>query len=401
MLIQSNVRWIGVASLMLFAIAVNKGRAQTPTERQPETARPAASSSVEANPASTEALDVTQDIWNLLNSVSDRVDTAITRATDARDRATEARDHAGEMVDNMHDGVQNLTGEMRARIQDGVDALQQALLDELAGATDFTNGPNSCSAECEAFRSDIITLLTSIQDISNALLSIAGINGQADFSGEVSFLNSLSGKVLYPLYRVFQTLPVLNQDFLTSMSEVAAGLEEVAPYLADTVVARGTTVDVCEVLAQNDQLVERIITVATNIDKVGKGSQMAGAVVKAIGKSKFAARVGIWGWAGFSYTSGLLERIGEHLESLGNRLEPIAEKLERKLQYCVLKVNEEEIISAVDANHNEVSQSQQAILAAVTALQAAHGNGADLNSDGIVDLADYSMFQNLFGSTVP
>jgi len=329
------------------------------------------------------------------------VDTAISRATEARDRATEARNNAGEMVDNMHDGVQNLTGEMRARIQDAVEALQQAVLDELAGATDFTNGTNSCSAECEAFRGDIITLLTSIQDISNALLAIAGINGQADFSGEINFLESLSGKALYPLYRVFQTLPVLDEDFLTSMSEIAAGLEEIAPYLEDTVVARGVSVDVCALLAQNDVLVERIITVAKNIDKVGKGSKLAGAVLTAIGKTKIAARVGIWGWAGVSYTSGLLERIGDHLESLGARLEPIAEKLERKLQYCVLKVNEEEIIGAVDANHEQVVQSQQAILEAVRALQAAHGNGADLNGDGIVDLADYSMFQNLFGSTGP
>lgn len=398
---QLKVRSVGVASLVMFCIAVGNVRAQAPTPARPKAAETAASSKEVVNTAPVQALDTTQDIWDLLNSVSDRVDTAITRATDARDRATEARDQAGEMVTNMNDGLQNLTGEMRSRIQDAVDALQQATLDELAGATDFTNGPNSCSAECENFRSDIVTLLTSIQDISNALLNIAGISGQADLSNEVSFLQSLSGKALYPLYRVFQTLPILNDDFLTSMSEIAGNLEEIAPYLNDTIMAGGQPVDVCEFLSQNDTQVEHIILVAKNIEKVGKGSQMAGAVVDAVGKSKFAARVGIWGWAGFSYTSGLLERIGEHLESMGNRLEPIAEKVERKLQYCVLKVNQEEIAGAVDTNHEQVVESQQAILDAVHSLQAAQNNSADFNGDGIVDLADYAKFQNLFGSTSP
>jgi len=337
-------------------------------------------------------------IWALLNSVSNRVDTTIDRATVAKDRATEVAADAGEMVDNMHDGASNLTGEMRERMQDAVAALQQAVIDELAGATDFTGGPNSCSVECEAFRSDIVTLLSGIQDISNALLGMAGINGQADFSREIDFVDSLSGRALFPFYRVIQTLPVLDDDFLNSISEIAAGLEEIAPYLEDTVGARGAPLDVCRLLADNDTLLERIITIATNIDKVGKGLKMAGAVLNAIGKSKIGGRGGVWGWAGVKYTSGLLERFGGHLESLANRLEPIAKKLEKKLQYCVLKVNEEDIIQAIDDKHAQFMKTDQAILDVLEALQAQE-NGADLNDDGAVDLEDYSLFFSAFGST--
>jgi hypothetical protein len=302
------------------------------------------------------------------------------------------------MVDNMHDGLQNLTGDMRDRIDDAVAELQQALLDELAGATDFTNGPNSCSLECEAFRDDLITLLTSIQDIANALLTLAGITGQSDFSAEIGFVETLGGKALYPLYRVLGTLPVLDDDFLASIGQVAGNLSEVAPYIDDAA-ARGAAVDTCRLLADNDKLVEHVLSLAKNIDKVGKGSKMAGAVLSAVGKRKINGRVGVWGWAGVSYSGGLLERFGKHLESLGGHLTPIADKVEKKLQYCVLKVNEEIIIEAVDANHSEVTQSQQAILDAVKALQAAKENGADLNGSGVVDLADYALFQNRFGST--
>jgi len=338
-------------------------------------------------------------IWALLNGVSNRVDTTITSATAARDRATEASDQTGEMVNNMHDGLQNVTGEMRARIQDGVDALQQAVLDELAGATDFTNGPNSCSAECDAFRGDIITLLTGIQDINNAVLAMSGVSGQADFSPEIDFIESLPGKALFPLYRVLQTLPVLDGGFMTSMGEVAADLEEIAPYIEETVGARRTPLDVCRLLADNDALLEHLITVATNIDKVGKGSKMAGAVLDAIGKTKIAGRGGVWGWAGIKYTSGLLERLGKLLESLADRLEPIADKLEKKLRYCVLKVHEEDLLGTLDADHVQFMNTDAAILDAVRALQAAHGNGADLNNDGAVDLADYSLFLSAFGSS--
>lgn len=337
-------------------------------------------------------------ILTLLNSVSNRVDTMITSATDARDRATEAGDHTSEMVGNMHDGLQNLTDEMRSRIQDGVQTLQQAVLDELAGATDFTNGPNSCSAECEAFRSDVVTLLTNVQDISNALLANSGVTGEADLSAEIDLINSLSGKALFPLYRVLQTLPILDDDFLSSISEIAADLVEVAPYLEDAVTARGTPVDVCTALAGNDALLEHLIFLASNIDKVGKGSEMAGAVLNAIGKTKISGRAGVWGWAGIKYTSALLERLGKHLESLGERLEPIAEKLETKLRYCVLKVGEEDLVTTLDADHEQFMTNDAEILNTLKALQAAYGNAADLNDDGAVNLQDYALFRNAFGS---
>ncbi len=395
MLIQSRVGSIGVASLVLSSIVANHVWAQTLTEPRSETAEPSAAAPVEAHPASSlTTADVTDDIWNLLNSVSDRVDTTLSRAEAARDRATEARDNAVEMVDNMQDGLQNLTGEMRERIQDAVEALQQAVLEELAGATDFTNGPNSCSPECESFRDDVITLLTSMQDISNALLAMSGINGQADFSAEIAFIESLSGKALYPLYRVLQTLPVLDEDFLTSMSQIADNLNEVAPYIEGTVVARGAPLDVCRVLADNDKLLGRITLVVGNIGKVGNGSKLAGSVLNAIGKTKFAARAGVWGFAGITYTSGLLERLGKHIESLGEWLSPIAEKVEKKLQYCVLKVNEEDIIEAVDANHQQFMQTDQAILDVLKAIPPR--NGADLNNDQIVDLLDFSLFRVAF-----
>lgn len=332
-------------------------------------------------------------ILDLLNDVSNRVDTTINRATEARDVATEARDQGVEVVSNMNDGLQHLTGEMRARIEDAVAALQQAVLDELAGATNFTNGPNSCSAECESFRSALILLLTSIQEISNTFLSDAGLGGQADFSAEMDFIEALSGKALYPLYRVLLTLPVLDDDFLLSMSEVADQLIEVAPYINDAVQVVGA-IDVCRTLADNDVLVERLISVAKNIDKVGKGATLAGSVLKSVGKTKIAARVGLWGWAGINYTGGLLERFGGHLKSLGQRLTPIADKLERKLQYCVLKVNGDDVIDAVEVNHQEFMLTDQAILNMLNAIP--HGHSADLNDDQLVDLLDYLEFQAAF-----
>jgi len=325
------------------------------------------------------------------------VDAAIARCQAARDRATEARDSAGEMVNNLHDGLQNLTGEMRERIHDAVETLQQAVLDELAGATDFTNGPNSCSPECDAFRADLVTLLTSVQDITSALLSISGINREADLSSEIDFVESLSGKVLYPLYRVLQTLPILDEDFLASISQVANNLIELAPYLEDTPAV--AAVDVCRLLADNVELAEHILSVVKNIDKVGKGTKMAGSVLNALGKTKIAARAGIWGWAGANYVSGVLERFGEHVESLGKRLEPIAEKVEKKLKYCVLKVNEEDIIDSVAAKHQEFMQNDQAILAVLKAIP--RPNPADLDGNGVVDLADYALFLNTLAPTAP
>ncbi len=350
----------------------------------------------ECNPALC-PLNIDNCVWNLLNNVSNRVNTTITRAQEARDRATEARNHAGAMVDNMQDGLQHLTSEMREWIEDTLAVLQQALLEELAGSQDFIDGPNSCSLECEGFRADLILLLTSIEDISNALLATSAISGQIDLSAEINFIESLSGKVLYPLYRALLALPVLDEEFLAIMSGIAADLEVVAPIIADTVVARGGVPDVCELLAEYEELVSTLLTIAQNIDKVGKGSKMAGSKLSAIGKSKIAGRAGVWGWAGVSYTGGLLERFGGHLESLGNRLSPIADKLEEKLRYCVLKVNTQDILGEVDTNHEQFIQTDQEILDILQAIPITPGSGGDLNDDGVIDLGDYALFFQNFG----
>jgi len=410
MLIESKARLIRIATLACTLVFIHRGWAQTPEDQVQELA-PAAENVTESESdiGSTAAvaggLDLIDDIWDLLNSVSTRINTAITRATEARDRAieardraTQARDHAADMVDNMQDGLQNLTAEMRERIQDAVETLQQAIQQELADAGDFINGRNSCSPECEDFRSDIISLLTNIENISNALLAAEGIEGEVDFSDEISFIDSLSGKALYPLYRVLRDLPVLNQSFLETMNEIEANLSDVAIIITDTA-ARGPQLDVCELLAGSAELVSTVITAAQNIGKVGKGLKSAGAFVTSIGKTKIAGRAGIWGWAGISYSSGLLERFGGHLESLGNRLSPIADKLEKKLQYCVLRVNTDNLLTKSDAHQQEVMKSQQAILDAIKAIE--QPTGADLNNDGTINLADFAIFQTAFGSTSP
>ena len=53
-----------------------------------------------------------------------------------------------------------------------------------------------------------------------------------------------------------------------------------------------------------------------------------------------------------------------------------------------------------EQNQAELMQGQQDILAAINALNCCTSGGvADLNDDGIVDLLDYALFQQAFGST--
>jgi hypothetical protein len=182
---------------------------------------------------------------------------------------------------------------------------------------------------------------------------------------------------------VLQPLPVLDEEFLDTIDEIATNLAEIAPFITDTVTARGEVPDVCELLAENQEMVGTVITAVQNIDKVGKVLKLAGSVLNAIGKTRIAGRVGIWGWAGISYSGGHLERFGGHLESLGNRLSPIADKAEKKLQYCILKINQQHILEMVESNHQEI-------------LSAMKSRGPDLDNDQDVDLNDFASFQVAF-----
>lgn len=410
MLIRSRALLLSATTVMSVGTLVDNTWSQTksPICREVE-AQPTPEPALEVGnvlPADNTAggLDLIDDIWNLvnntwtlLNSVSTRVNTAITRATEGRDRAIEAgeraleaRDHAADMVGNMNDGVQNLTAEMRGRIQAAVAELEQALQHELAGAEAFMDGPNSCGPICEEFRADLVLLLTSLEDVSNALLSLSAFNGQTDFSEEIAFVESLPGNVLFPLYRAFQALPILNEEFLTELSQTAANLQDVAPFIGQPVVAGGGGLITCELLLENKELLNKMINAAEGIEKIGKILKGAGGLIKAIGKSKIGTRVGIWGWAGVSYSSGLLEKIGELIGSVADRLTPVADKVEKKVQYCVLTTNQEDILAMVETNRQEILDAIKTI---------PRGNGPDLNGDGTVNLQDYSSFQNAFGST--
>lgn len=227
-------------------------------------------------------------------------------------------------------------------------------------------------------------------DISNALLAASEINGMLDFTSEIDFVDALSGKTLYPLYHALQGLPVLDAEFLDTVGQIVGHLQQLAPYIEDVPFDPGNLPDSCRLLAENEQLASNLITTAKNVRKVARGLKLAGTKLDAIGKSKIAGRAGVWGWAGVSYTGGALERLGKHLESLGDRLTPIVDKATMKRRFCILKTNQENIIQSVDLNHQQFIQNDQAILDALKAIPL--GGSADLNQDGMVDLADYATF---------
>ena len=386
MTLQSTSRALGVACVFVFWFAADPASAQSATEQRPETSLPA-SSSVDVDAAqSAEAGGITNDeIWNLLSSVSDRLDTATSRVTDAKNAAE-------EIVDRVRDGVAALTADLRTAVDGALADLKRIVARELGGAeyVAFTNGANSCSAAtCEPFRQELLSLLLDFESTANGLFAMTGLTQlQLDLQRMRGIIGTLPGRLLFPLYLVFK---VDNGDLLGSISDLLAELSaDLDPLqgVFDTqslpARATGPGTPLCTAMTENPLAFE-IIVIRNAARAIAL--KIIAKIFDALGETSATVDAGVHGYAHITYEENFPKKFASILEALSDSEFYIAKTVEAKLEFCLtLQVK-------LDAQQAQIEllDGQAQILNAI------HGN-TDLNNSGATDLEDYAVFNQNVGA---
>ncbi len=324
--------------------------------------------------------------WELLNRVSTRVDTAVNRTTDARDAAEEVRQ-------GVRDGAAALTGQLRTAVEGALADLDRIVTDELAGEdfNAFTEGPNACSpASCKPFRQELMSLLLNIESGGNGIFVMTGLNQlQLDFQRMRDLIENLPGRVLFPLHRALQAD---NGDLLGALSNLLTELHADQDLIQDVFAAenRALSADrpgtpICTAMTETPLAFE-IIVIRNTARAIAL--KVVAKILEALGETSASADAGVHGYAHITYKENFPKKFAAVLEALSQSEFYIAHAVNSKLEFCLTLQVE------IDARQHQdnLANGQTQIL------DALRGN-ADLNYDGNIDLKDFAVFQQKFGST--
>jgi len=325
--------------------------------------------------------DILDDILSTANQASNRAAAARDRAVEARDRATEARDSADEIRDKVREGVATLTDQIRTMVSEAVEDLKRTVAEEMEGRDELL-GQSGCSAEfCEPFRQDMLTLLNNIQTITNCLFVITELDEVSiDLSREIGIVQDLPGRALYPLYRVLsKDSNMFASGLLPKLNTLTADLVELKEFLIDTA---------CTPVWEDT---DRATTVVRSATLGASTLQMIGKTMISVGETQFFGDAGIHGYVHINVKLNALKKWGGRLVGLADAILPIVQFAGRKVDNCIDLQKQEQ-------NQAELVQGQQEIMTAIKSLSCAPGNIGDLNFDGVVNLADFALFQQAFGN---
>lgn len=298
--------------------------------------------------------DILNDILDIATAARDRATEARNNAANARDRATEARNNAAtardnaaaardtavtardtaiEMRDNMRAGVEALSSNVQAAIDEAIEDLQQDVADELDGRDAFVQGGSG-----EAFRQQLIALLENSEALLNALNTAAGMpEARADFGREAALINAVPVRLLYPLYRALVAeAPGVLASFNELLHRAAADVQIVAALLLNsTGPIEGDLLDnelhACAYALDN--LVE-LRRAASDLTKFAIGARVVGALLKAAGTTELHKSAAVWGWVGLSIKNSRVKKLGELIDGAGGVVNSLSGYVSAKTSYC-------------------------------------------------------------------
>lgn len=271
-----------------------------------------------------------------------------TRTTQARDRATEARNAARETRDNIREGRQNLTNELRTAISEAKEDLQDMILDNRAKRQAFV-GQNGCSANCEVFRSDLITLVNNTETAMNRVIETTSLPAQLNFDDERDLVGNAQGRVLYPLYRVLVERNTLLNSLIDTTSGVAESINTIE-------------LDECEIILGNEEDFNSAKTAlklySTYFKIVGKKLQASGETTITEGD------IGIHGYVHVTAKTNPEKKWAARFTGLSDALSSLSKTAGEKQKFCTLRMEHENLL----VQQETILQGQQALLQEICAL---------------------------------
>lgn len=311
---------------------------------------------------------IIDDIYTEIQTAASRAAAARDRATEARDRAAEARDVVAVVRDNVRNGVLMMTGEMRDLVSEVAGDLS-GHVDALLDGRDAFVADGGCSvAVCQPSRTELATFLQDLEDVANAILVAADVQGTAvDLSTEIALVQNAPGRLLFPLYVAVTETDLLASGIVDKLSEAADGLVVIREILdgGELRIERGESFDSImdfELLACGPVLNESVGGVpgpdeprrarraAKAVFTSGAGLKLIGKGLDAYGETKAAdVFVMAHGYVGAKFQNNRSKKLGAILVGLGDCLLNLSDLCNSRIRHCTLTYAKARAGAALDA----------------------------------------------------
>lgn len=316
------------------------------------------------------------DIWDVAQQARDR-------ATQARDRATQARDGVNAVRARIDTAVATFTSTIQNFVNESVDDLRREIDAELEGRAEFVGN----AAACAQFRSRMVLMLTDLESISNSILRTSQCTQglQANYSREITLIQELPCRLLYPLYRLLEDeLHLFDSNLLECLRQTAADLELAAEFFAEdlqNLVGTDDTVLDARALLQSQmdkcawtlERVSRLQRAASSLSGLSIALKIVGKGFMAAGETHFTGEAQIHGYVGGSIQNNRKKKIGEALGGLSDALKGVSDFLTNKTRFAITLSTQNLILTTMEANQKKILDNQDRILAALGAGPASPG----------------------------
>ena len=259
-------------------------------------------------------------------------------------------------------------------IQDTLDFMKVGINKRQDGIETFLGNDCDGSSDCGKFRANLVSMIQTIQDLSNDLLAfhpLEKVDIQLDDPGLIDVINAMPGRALYPMYRLMTKLKFFESGVLDQMKETRANLATLYPviYETDGILPAGSLINNqpaavlsnrfdCTWIVDNKDTIK---IAAHSVEGFGVVCRGTGLICDALSKTVINGSegdIGISGWVDAVIKQDNYHFAGKILGGFGAILIATGTTAINKVRFCEIEVRQEQILD----NQGQIINNQNTII---------------------------------------
>lgn len=311
------------------------------------------------------------------------LDDVLTKVNQIFNKVDDVQDRMAEVHKNFKEGVNSLTDDMRARLQETLADAQGDLQQFIDGRDQFLGNDCDPTSPCADFRTDLTTLIANLETLSNGIVGITFDGDQFDFTAARAAIQSVPGRALFPLYKVLAgDNGILNSVVIERIGSIGGDLillegslgrpfdqqsEAVGPVGA---VGPVMPPDVCQRILAHPTEFQGSAYAVTGL---GFYLRLIGKIMTGLGELDLDADGGIHGYVHVEIKNNQIKKYARWLDGAGVAMGNFAAFAMAKAQYCQILSGHQQILEALnqfdpDFSNLDIAVSSRASQASVDAV---------------------------------
>lgn len=279
------------------------------------------------------------------------------------DGITAIKKNVSDIISTITDARETINDQkLKKMIADIRVMLQIAVSTQQDGVSSFIAGGNCAKYDgtpCGSFKHNLGELFANLRGLNNAVLSLnskSSLNIQIQDPGIGNIIDKIPGRILFSLYKVLQTTPILQSGFVDLIEETQQQVNDLSTVLSpvsNTFGARYTVnfLDIpsgreqCELL---DDRSDAVSIAAGGLFATGTIAKIFGGLFEAMSKTVFAGPVemdaGIHGYVHGTIKQNWPHIVGKGFSTIGAVLSSAGSYGFTKIKFCGIMLRELEML---------------------------------------------------------